>query len=200
MIESSAEPVCSGVAGVASGGITRGDVVGDRTTESLRAVPIGEMATVASGVGRGEVVIVVEVARGAGSVHVRAGQSPASSGVVEHAGIPGHGVMASGTERSGKARSDVIGHGTAKRLGAVPGRLVAAIAIGVSRSEVVIIVDVTKGTGGGEMRTGQSEARRRMIEGRDVSPGDGVVARGAIRCSESRAGGGVSWIVGLLPG
>ena len=90
VIESSAEPVCSGVAGVASGWISRRDVVRDRTTESLRAVPIGEMATVASRIGSSEAVIVVEVARGAGSVHVCAGQSPASSGVVEHAGIPGH--------------------------------------------------------------------------------------------------------------
>ena len=62
--------------------------------------------------------------------------------------------MASGTERSGKARSDVIGHGTAECLSTIPSRLMAAVAIGVCGSEVVIIVDVAKGTGGGEMRAG----------------------------------------------
>lgn len=53
------------MAAVASGWVTRGDVVGNETTQGLRSVPGGLMTAVASGVRGSQRVVVVHMAIGA---------------------------------------------------------------------------------------------------------------------------------------
>ena len=96
MVESCAKPTGGGVASVASSRITGGDVIRDCTAKSLRAVPIGRMAAVTRGVRRGEGVVVVDVAQVAGGRKVSAGERPTGGAVIERAGLPGRGVVASG--------------------------------------------------------------------------------------------------------
>lgn len=101
VVKGGAEPTGGGVARVARCWIAGSNVVGHTATESLCTGPSGLMAAIAGGVGSSEAVIIVNVASGArgfGGVQVRAGEGPARSCVVERAGIPRRGVVASGAE------------------------------------------------------------------------------------------------------
>ena len=144
------------------------------------------MAAVASSICGGEAVIVVDVAKIAGRSRMCAGESPARRRVIEHAGVPGGGVVTGGTEGTGETGCNVIWNVAAESCRAVPGGLMAAIAIGVGRSEVVIIVHVTLSAGSVDVRASQRKASRAVIEC-GGSPGDGVMARGAIRRGERGA-------------
>lgn len=73
VIEGSAEPICGGVAGITGRWISGGEVVGDETAESLRAVPGGLMTTETGCIRRGQRIIIVHVT-------IRAGLHPAGSG------------------------------------------------------------------------------------------------------------------------
>ncbi len=110
------------------------------------------MAGVASSICSGEAVIVVDVAKIAGRSRMRAGESPTRCRVIEHAGIPSGGVVTGGTEGSGETGCDVIWNVAAESCRAVPCGLMAAIAIGVGRSEVVITVDVAESAGSVDVR------------------------------------------------
>ena len=118
VIECGVEPGCSGVAGVAGGGVTGSEMVGDEAAEGLRAVPVGLVAAVAGGVRGSEGIIVVYVAIGASSDRgawsrrhlVRAGERPSGGAVVKFAVGPRSGVMTCRAERSGELRSNVVGY------------------------------------------------------------------------------------------
>lgn len=162
VIECGVEPACCGVAGIAGGGETSSEMVGNEAAEGLRAVPVRLVAAVAGSVRGGEGIIVVHMAIGAGGDRgtgrgrhlMCASERPSGGAVVELAVGPGDRVVASGTERSGELRGDVIGHEAAESLRAVPIGSVAAVAVGVSGGETVIIVDVTEGAGRGGMGAG----------------------------------------------
>jgi hypothetical protein len=207
MVERRSQPTAGGVAGVASGGIASGDVIGDAAAHGLRAVPVRFVAAVASGVGSGEGVIAVEMASGTGGfcwIGVNASERPTGSCVIKFSVGPVERVVAGGALRSRESRRDVIGNVAAKGLRAGPGGLMATIAIGVGGGEVVIVAGVTIGASGNSsggcelMRTGEGPACAAVIEG-GVVPRDGVVARGTIWGGKGRSSGGMRRISGLLP-
>lgn len=157
VIERRAEPIGGGpcgVAGYASGWVLRGDVIRHAPAEGLRALPRGQMATITIGVRRGQRIVVADVARGTRRGDVCAGQSPTRAGMIEFSIRPQQGVVARRTLRGREARSDMVGHVSAKRLRALPGREMATVAVGVCRSEGVIVIDVA-------VRAGNYFARRR---------------------------------------
>ena len=166
------------------------------------------MAAVAGGVCGSERVVAIDVAGGAGrdgGIGMSASQGPASGAVIEFSVGPEERVVASGALRGGEACGDVIGDVAAEGLRAGPVGLVTAVAIGVGRSETIVAADVTLSAGGDHpgrrhlVRTGQWPAGSAVIEGGHV-PADGCVAIRTIGSGESRAGCGVTRIVGLLPG
>ena len=113
--------------------------------------------------------------------------------------------MALRTEGCRKTRGDVIRHGTAKGRRAVPGRLVAAVAIGIRSGEAVVVVDVAVGAGihfarwRELMRTKQRPARSGVIK-HHVCPQRRAMAVRAIGCRKRSARSGVRRIIRLLPG
>jgi hypothetical protein len=72
----------------------RGDMVWNSTAKGLRIVPLVGMAADASGVGGGQIVIVVDVAVGARRGDMRARQREASTVVIEIGGAPTGGGVA----------------------------------------------------------------------------------------------------------
>ena len=102
--------------------------------------------------------------------------------------------------RGREPRGDMVWHGPANRCGAEKSRLMASIAI--CRIEGVVVVDMAGSAGRGRrrhMRAGQGKPSRAMVEGRCI-PTHRRVTHRAIRCRESRPGGGMHRIVRLLPG
>ena len=104
VVKFSVGPIQSVVTGRAlRSGKACGDVVGHAAAKRLATDPGGLVAAVAIGVGGGEIVIVADVAIGAGgnfpggSQLVRAGEWPAGGAVVEDGGGPGNRVVARGT-------------------------------------------------------------------------------------------------------
>jgi hypothetical protein len=94
------------VAGGAKGGGKSGsNVIGNNATERLRAVPIGLVATVAIGVGAGEVVIVVDVAERTGRRRVRPGERPTGGAVIEVRADPAIEIVAALAIRGGECGS-----------------------------------------------------------------------------------------------
>jgi len=89
------------------------------------------VAAHAIGIGRGEGIVVVCVARGASGGGVGTDQSKTSGGVIESGVCPSDSVVALGAKRCWEARGDVIGDVSTQRCRAVPLVLVTAIAIGV---------------------------------------------------------------------
>ncbi len=87
----------------------------------------------------------------------------------------------------------MIRYHSTERHGALPSDLVAAIAICVRRREGVVVAHVAVGAGHDFtgrrhlVRTRQRETRRVVIKGCG-GPGDGVVARRAVRCRIRRSG------------
>ena len=64
------------MATVASRWVAGGEVVRDRTAQSCRAVPVGEVAAVARGIGGGQRIVVAGVAQVAGRGQVSASEGP----------------------------------------------------------------------------------------------------------------------------
>jgi len=134
VIKGRAKPIGGGpggVAGYAGGRVHRGDVIGYAAAQGLGALPRGQMATIAIGVGGGQGVVIADVARGAGRGDVGAGQSPARAGVIKLAIRPEQGVVAGRALRGREARSDVVGYAAAKRLCALPCSDMASVAVSV---------------------------------------------------------------------
>src|SRR5258708_30346418 len=85
-------------------------------------------------------------------------------GVVERGPEPGCGVVAT-RARSRVIGRDVIGDGSAERRCALPGCDVAAVAVRVRRSEIVISVDMALGArGAGKVEAGRRPAGGAVIE------------------------------------
>jgi hypothetical protein len=206
VFEGGVEPAYGGVAAIAGRWESRSDVIRHEAPERLRAVPIGSVAAIAGCVRRGQGVIVVDVAIGAGfdcgargGRHlVRTRERPARGAVIELPVSPGNSVMAGGAECGRKSGSNVIGNNAAERLRAVPIGLVATVAIGVGAGEIVVVVDVTERAGRGGMRAGERPTGGAVIEAR-ADPAIEIVAALAIRGGECRAGRGVRRIDGVLP-
>ncbi len=93
----------------------------------------------------------------------------------------------------------MIGNRATQGGSAVVLLLVASVAVRVRRSEVVGVVEVTGGTGRGEVRAGQRPAGSAVIKGGGI-PGNRIVTRRAVRGRERSAGRGVHGVIGLLPG
>jgi len=108
--------------------------------------------------------------------------------------------MAGRAQRSRKIRGNVVRHRPAQSLGAGPGCLVTAIAIGVRRREIVIVVDVAQSAGGGCVGASQGKTGGSVIEGSDIGPRNRVVARGAVGRCKLCACRWVWRIIGGLPG
>jgi hypothetical protein len=77
-----------------------------------------------------------------------AGKSEAGISVVESGGAPDDGVVARGAERSGEASGNVIGNTAANCLRAIKVGGVAAVAIGIRRSQGIVSAHVALGAGG----------------------------------------------------
>ncbi len=98
VVEGSTEPAGGVVAtrSVASGRESRRDVIGYAAAQGLCAVPIGKVTAVARRVGRGEAVIIADVALStSGFGQMRAGESPTGGAVIERSRIPSRSVVAS---------------------------------------------------------------------------------------------------------
>jgi hypothetical protein len=206
-----AEPVRCRVAAVASGRKSSGEVVRNGTAESLRAIPLRQVAGVANCICPGEGIIVVDVAIGA-SLHaawrwnnVPAGQRPPGRAVIELAIGPGNRVVAGGAHRSGELRGHVIRNGTTDRGGTVPIRDVAAGVVAIRHCKAVIVADVALRTVGDRTRrrhlmiASQSPAGRSVIPRSSRERGCRRVALRAIRRGKHRTGVGMDGIVGFLP-
>jgi len=113
-----------------------------------------------------DVVVVIDVATGARRRQVRACQREARRRVVKRRVGPQHGVMAL-LARQREAR--VID----RRLGVVVSRLVARYA--GCGGDVVVVIDMARGTGRCEVRAGQGKAGGRVIK-LGIGPQHGVMA------------------------
>lgn len=107
--------------------------------------------------------------------------------------------VAAGTLRCRESRRSVIRHRATESCRAFPFRLMATIAIGIGRGEIVVVVHVTIRAGRCAVNPGQRPSRGAVIKRRG-RPSDCIVAGRAIRRCERSARSLVSGIVGLLPG
>ena len=148
VVESRAQPARRCVAGIARRWVVRRKVVRDSATQGLGAIPIREVAAVASCVRRGKRVVVGDMAKGACRTRqVVAGQRPAGRGVIKRSVDPGGRVVAGGALGGRVLQGHVVRHCAPECLRAVPIRGVAAVA--VCGSQIVIAVDVARHTGCG---------------------------------------------------
>ena len=144
----------------------------------MRASPIGSVAAVAVGVGGSEIVIIVDVAEGAGRGGMSAGEWEAGDTVIEGCGGPRGSVVAlraiGGSEWSARLRVRGV-------VGLLPGGEVAAgvAAVGGGNLKIVVVVDVATGTGDVGVARGERKTSDAMVKG-GGSPRSGVVALRAI--------------------
>ena len=211
VIERCAQPACGGVAGVARGWVPRGDVIRHRTAQRLRAVPLRQVAAGTNRVRRGQRIVVIDVAVRAGlhasarSWHdVPASQRPTGCAVIEFSIGPQQRVVASGAQRRGEIRRNVVWHRATQSGRAVPIRGMATRVVAVRDRQVVLVSDVTLRAVGDHTRrrhlviSRQRPSRARVVEGR-VGPGNAVVAGRAVRCSKRAARRRMGGIVRRLP-
>ena len=189
-------PIRSGMAGGAlGGGEARSDVVRYSAAHGGRAVPLILMAAVAVRVGNREVIVVVNVAVGAGRGGMNACERPTGGAVIERGGGPGNGVVARGTIRDGEGCASA---GVRGIVGLLPGGEVAArvaAIIGLDRKSVVAVNMASSAArslacGSQLVRVGQRETSGAVIELAIGPSGDGV-ATGAGRCRSREIGGHV---------
>ena len=133
------------MAGHASGGELRCNVIRHLAAKGLRAQPGRLMASITISIRGCESKVVVDVARTARRGYVRALQRPARRAVIEFAVRPQQGVMASRALGRREACRDVIRYCATECLRAQPGRLVATIAICVRYRKGVVVSDVAIG-------------------------------------------------------
>ena len=162
-------------------------MIGYRSTHRCSRGVRSLVAAIAVRVGTGERVIAVDVAIrallyawGSGGNDVSTSQRPARGAVIEFTvGPHGDGVAGrAGRRSSGEVRLDMVGHVAAIRWSEIPGRLVAAQAIGIGRSQRVVIGDVAADAGRSGMRADQGKAGG--IVAPSGCPARGVVATGAL--------------------
>jgi len=101
VVESRAQPARRCVAGIARCGISCRNVVWHGTAQRLRTVPFRQVAPITGRIRRGERIVVIDVASGAGlhaasrGYYMSAGQGPACRAVVKPAVDPEQRVVAS---------------------------------------------------------------------------------------------------------
>ena len=180
------------MAGHASGGEVRGNVIRHLPAQRLCAQPCRYVTARGIAVCHGEIVFVADVARCARCGHVRALQRPTRSAVVKLSVYPEHSVVAGGAECRRETRRNVIRHGAAQCRGALPCSGVAAIAIRVRGGKCIVVASMAIRTGDHLarrrhlVRSRQSPARCGVIEYRG-GPRNRVMARGAVRRCERRS-------------
>jgi len=195
-----------GVARDASCRIRGGDVIRHVRAIRLRIRVVRLMAAVAIGGRIASRVVPSDVAvracinhwadrarhRRARRQHMRTLQREARRAMVKFSIHPRHRVVAARAHGCREICRDVVWHVSAKRLCAGPRRLMAAVTIRVRARERVVVVDMAVRTevhlaGWRQlMRTRQRPACRAVIEDRRC-PGDGVVARRAVRRGKRRS-------------
>ena len=126
VVEGRTGPSGRRMAAVASRRIASGDMVRDRATQGLRAVPIRLVTAVARCIGGVQRIVVSNMAQSAGGGKVRACQCPTGRGVIKRSVRPQKGVVTGGAERGWVLQGHVIWHRAAESLRAVPVRGVAA--------------------------------------------------------------------------
>jgi len=198
VIESRGCPICSRVADGAVLRETRGDVIGHRSAESRRALPVCGVAAVARC--GSERVVVRYMTGNAGSRHrrrVHAGQCKAGRAVVERSRRPANRGVAGGAIRGSEGRAR---RGMNWARGLLPGSEMALriAAIGGSDRQIVVVVDVAERAGHICVAIRQEEAGRAVVKIR-VQPAVKIVAACAVGCCERGSRGCVSGIRGLLP-
>lgn len=162
VIESCSSPRGGRVAGGASGGESRGGVVGIGG-----AVVIGPMAGVT--IRRRCGIDTIDVTLGAGYSNVRAGEREGRFGMIEDCASPGCGAVANAAV-SWKTCGGMVWIG---RFGVVG--LVAAKAI--NRKGCVVVVDVACAAGCGNVSAGQRKRGFRMVERRRNPAARGMADR-----------------------
>jgi len=198
VVEFAVRPLGDGVAGGACRGAgreSRGHVVGNTTTESLRLVPIGCMAGQAI---RGcEGVVVVHMALRAGRRGVGADQRKAGRVVIERCGIPAQCCVAGGAISQSKRRAR---RGVHRIIRLLPGRKVATRGAAGRRGDlqIVIVVYVAGGAGHIGVPICKQKSGRAVIECRP-QPAVKFVAPLAIARRKRRPGAGVRGIGRVLP-
>jgi len=135
-----------------------------------RSLEVLQMATDASRIRRGEIVVVVYVARRAGDGLVRAGEREASGAVVKASARPAGRVVARLAGRR------VFGSRMRRIGGFLVIRVVAVVAARIRRAEIVVVVGMALGAGDGLVRAGQREAGGAVVEG-GCCPAGRVMAR-----------------------
>lgn len=199
------------MAAIARGGITRSDVVGNGSTQSLRAAPLGNVAAIAGSIRRSQRIVVVHVAVRAGlhapggRNNVATGERPPRGAVVEFAVCPGNRVMARRAHRRGELRGNMVGHCATECGSAVPVGGMAAGVIAVRDGKIVIVADVALIAVGDHSRRRHLMIANQSPASGSVSPGwsrervGGGVAIRAVQAGKSGACRGVHGIVGVLP-
>ena len=210
VVKGGAEPAGGVVAAgsIAGGGESCGDVVRNGAAESLRAGPLRDMAAIAGGVGGGQGVVAADMtiraglnAAVGGGNNVTAGKRPAGGAVIEFAVSPDGDGVATRAGRGGlrEIGSDVIGNAAVgRRIGGIPSGQMAAQAIGIRGSQIVLVADVAQGAGGGGVCADKSEAGGAVIEV-GGTPAGGGVAGGAVGKRKGCTGRGVHRLRGGLP-
>jgi hypothetical protein len=206
VLESGVQPAYRGVASVAGGRKSRGNMIRNQPPQSLRAVPGCLMAAVACGIRRSQRIVVVHMAIGApldrrtrrGGHLVRTRKRPTRGAMVKRAVGPGDSVVAGGAQGRRELCGNVVGHQPRESFCAIPVGSMAAIAIGIGAGQVVIVVDVTQNAGRRSMRAGERKARGVVIEF-CTKPAIEVVAALTIRGCERGSGAGMRRIRGVLP-
>ena len=174
------------MAGDASCWVRRGDVIRHIGPISLRVRVIALVAAVAIRRRISRSVIAAGMAIRAGihhgpdrasyrrarGQHVWTLQRESRRGVVKLSVRPQNRIMAGRAHGRGEARRNVIRNASAHGRRALPGGLVAAIAIGICRREVIVVPDVAVRAGdylscrGQLVRASQRPARRSVVERR----------------------------------
>ena len=158
---------------------------GGRVYGVVGLLPGGEVATRIAAIGRRDlqVVVIVDMAGGAGNVGVAIRQRKTSERVVEVRRIPAFGGVAVGAI---SRREDGAGCGVNRIVGLLPGGQVAAgvAAIGRSDLEVVVVVDVAGGAGHVGVAIRKRKTGGAVVELR-IEPGvervAGFASRGEVR-------------------
>jgi hypothetical protein len=164
--------------GTKRSGESRGDVIRYRAAKGLGAVPLVGMAAIAIGVGRGQVVVIADMAGSARCGDVRAGQRPASDGVIKVGGAPAQGGVAIRTISQSEG---CTGGGVSGIICLLPSGKVAAGGAASRRSDlqIVVVADVAIGAG-----RNLSAIRNKLVQilqrepGRIVAPCGGPICRG----------------------
>ena len=125
--------------------------------------------------------------------------------MIERRVRPQERVMALRTERRREACRDVVRHSTAKCRRAVPGRLVAPVAVRIRGGEVIVVAHMAIGAGCHFAGRGHLVRARQRPTGccvikHNVRPQRRAVAGGAIGRGKRSSRRRVRRIIGLLPG